>query len=419
MVVVHILIDLHWQNQVSGHIKSWMQFAKVAQKIPSEVLDLTVHFHGDHHQKLYISPNVCYVLHCPRLSTKKLPFLQDVPSHTDLCSYTPTLIPYLARSDLVHTTHPLLTFGRTAEKVCPHLGKPLVSSIHTDTPLYAQIYLEEKIQKILGINFLSRFLLQTLCLPEKYKNSLTHKQYRHWQACQHVWYAQGREQKELMQFVPGVSISRLRRGIDKKIFNPQQCDRDQLQKLYGIPIESFLLLFVGRLDACKNLMTFAKTIKVLLKRQLPVHGIAVGKGTQEANIKTLLGENISLLGALEQEKLALIYASADLFVFPSETETLGNVVLEAKASGLVPYVSNRGGVTQLIKISGQDGLIIAGQNPTDWADRIQFLYEHPQKLEIMRKSAYNHIQRSWPTWERVLKEDLLPVWTAIANISDQ
>lgn len=417
MVAVHVLIDLHWQNKVSGHIKSWMQFAKVAQNLPNEVLDLTLHFQGDSHQQIPLSSNVRYVLHTPRFSTEKLPFLEDVPSHTDLCWYNPRLIPYLKRSDLVHSTHPLLTFGKTAQKFCPQFGKPLVSSIHTNTPLYAEIYLEGKIQQTLGNTSLGRFMLKNLCLPQKYRKNLARKQYRHWQACQHIWYGQKSEEIELRKFVPQVKCSQLRRGLDREMFHPQKRDRHKLQKLYGIPPESFLLLFVGRLDACKNLLTFAKTVKTLLNRQIPVHAIAVGKGSQEAEIKALLGENLSLLGALEQEKLGLIYASADLFVFPSETEVAGNVVLEAKASGLVPCISNQGGVTQFIQENHQDGLIIPGQNPSHWADHIQFLYKHPQKLEIMSKSAYNHIEATWPTWETVLQEDLLPIWRAIANFS--
>lgn len=414
MVAVHVLIDLHWQNALGGHVKSWQQFAKVAQCLSSEEIDLTLHFQGDRHAEIPQSSNVRYVLHKPRFSTKRLPFLQDVPSHTDLATHAPTLIPYLEQSDIVHTTHPLFTFGTTAQKFCIRHGKTLVSSIHTNAPLYAKIYLEEKLQKILGQNFLSHFLLNTLHLPAKYKASLDRKQTAYWQQCQYVWFNQPSEKQQLEQ-LSGVAYSRLRRGLDWEMFSPALCDRPLLQQQYGVPTESFLLLFVGRLDACKNLMTFAQAVKCLVGRQIPVHGVAVGKGSQADAIKALLGKDISLLGALDQEKLGLIYASADLFVFPSETETVGNVVLEAKASGLVPCVSDQGGVTQLIKSSGQDGLIISGQDPVDWANEIQSLYEDPQKRSEMSAAAYRHVQESWPTWETVFMEDLLPVWRAIAN----
>ena len=416
MVAVHVLIDLHWQNAVGGHVKSWFQFAKVAQIIPGELIDLTLHFQGDRHEEIALSPSVRYVLHRPRLSTNRLPFLHDVPSHTDLSPYAPTLVPYLGRSDLVHTTHPLFTFGKTAQGVCNRLNKPLVSSIHTNVPLYAKVYLEEKLQHMLGETALSHLLLQRLRLPERYQARLERKLNRYWHTCQHIWYGQPQEQQELLQSVPHVPRSQLRRGLDWEMFSPRKRDRLQLQNLYGVPTQPFLLLFVGRLDHCKNIMTYGQALKILLERHIPVHGIAVGKGNQGTEIKALLGEHLSLLGTLDQEKLGLIYASADLFVFPSETETVGNVVLEAKASGLIPCVSDQGGVTQLIETSGKDGLIIPGQNPADWADSIQALYEQPDHRELMQTSAYNHMRRTWPSWETVFKEDLLPVWRAIAQV---
>ncbi len=418
MVAVHVLIDLDWEKAVGGHVKSWMQFAKVAQGMSSAGVDLTLHFQGDRHQEIPLSNHVRYVLHQPRFSTERLPFLQDVPSHTDLAANAPTLIPYLERSDLVHSTHPLFTFGKTAMRVCDRLGKPLVSSIHTNAPLYAKVYLEEKLRQMFGPSILAPLLLNTLRLTEKYKASQDAKQYRHWQTCQHVWYGQPSELAELQQFVPDVSCSKLRRGLDLEAFSPEKRDRQQLHHLYGIPPESFLLLFVGRLDVCKNFMTYARTLQVLRDRNLPVHGIVVGKGSQGAEIKALLGQTVSLLGALEQKKLGLIYASSDLFVFPSETEIFGNVILEAKASGLVPCISDQGGVTQHIEVSGQDGLIISGQNPKDWAEVIESLYESPAQLAHMGAAAFRHVQQTWPTWETVFKEDLLPVWQAIAQGSN-
>ncbi|NJN23637.1 MAG: hypothetical protein HC810_03580 [Acaryochloridaceae cyanobacterium RL_2_7] len=117
MVAVHVLIDLHWKKAVGGHVKSWLQFADVAKTLGSKDIDLTIHFHGDRPQELSQSHNVRYVTHPPRFSTERLPFLQDVPSHTDLASYAPSLIPYLDQADVVHTTHPLFTFGQTAKNI--------------------------------------------------------------------------------------------------------------------------------------------------------------------------------------------------------------------------------------------------------------------------------------------------------------
>ncbi|MEM9136800.1 MAG: glycosyltransferase family 4 protein, partial [Cyanobacteria bacterium P01_F01_bin.42] len=164
--------------------------------------------------------------------------------------------------------------------------------------------------------------------------------------------------------------------------------------------------------ACKHVLTFARAVQMLRSQGLEVHAVAAGNGSQRPQIKELLGDNISLLGNIEHEQLGLVFASCDAFIFPSETETVGNVVLEAKASGLVPIVSDQGGVTQLINQPGEDGVIIPGQNPEDWAAAVKDLYDDPQRRSHMSQAARVHLQENWPTWDAVLEEDLLPVWKA-------
>lgn len=413
MVAVHVLIDLHWQKAVGGHVKSWMQFASIAQTLDPETIDLTLHLHGDRPETIPQSANVRYVTHPPRFSTERLPFLQDVPSHTDLASHAPSLLPYLEQADVVHTTHPLFTFGQTAQKYCTAHQKPLVSSIHTDSALYAKIYLEEKLQKIFGVNGFSRLLNQQLRLPERYKNGLDQKQTSYWKSCAHVWYSQPSEQAALIQNNPELSISRLRRGVNLEMFSPTFGDRTQLFTQYNVPKDPFLLLFVGRLDACKNFTTFAHTLQILLDQGLNVHGVAAGRGSQADRVRQQLGQNITFLGNLPHAELGLIYASCDLFVFPSETETVGNVVLEAKASGLVPLVSDQGGVTQLIQRPGEDGFVIPGQDPRVWAKAVQTLYGDKDRRSQMSQAAHAHLQETWPTWDTVFREDLLPIWQAM------
>ncbi|NJN23638.1 MAG: glycosyltransferase [Acaryochloridaceae cyanobacterium RL_2_7] len=286
----------------------------------------------------------------------------------------------------------------------------MVSSIHTDSALYAQIYLEGKLEKMFGDSAFTRFLTQTLALPTRYKQSLDRKQVDYWNFCDHVWYSQPREKEALAKENPGVSISRLRRGLNLEMFSPEAANRVDLCQRYSIPEEAFLLLFVGRLDACKNVMTYAQTVKMMVERGIPVHGVAAGHGSQAEAIQSELGEHVSLLGNQPQEHLALVYASCDAFVFPSETETVGNVVLEAKASGLVPFVSDQGGVTQLIRNPGEDGFIISGQDPKDWANAVQSFLELGDRRSEMSHAANRHVRENWPTWDTVFKEDLLPYW---------
>lgn len=412
MISVGVFIDLKWQQSAGGHVKCWEKFAKAAVHQPD--LDLTLHFLGETHQVLEQAENVRYVLHPPRFSTERLPFLQDVPDHTDLVSYNPALEPYLEAIDVAHTTHPLFTFGKTAQKFCQQQGKPLVASVHTDTPQYTQIYLEQRLRGMFGQGVVNQLLVDRLQLPQRYRRSIVAQQQRYWQTCDHVLTAQPHD-PEVNPVMPPDKISHLRRGIDTDLFNPERCDRIHLNQTYSIPTDCFLLLYVGRLDDCKNVMTFAHSAKILMDQGLPVHALAVGRGNRAEDVQALLGDRVTLPGVLEQETLGPIFASVDLFVFPSTTETVGNVILEAKAAGLPVLISDQGGAHQTLRQPGEDGMIVASEEPQHWAEVIAQLYRDKEMRSHLSQAAQKHIREAWPSWQDVLVEDLLPVWRSLAH----
>lgn len=413
MIAVSVWVDLH-REPAGGHVKCWERFAQAATTMADQ-LDLTVHFLGDQDQVIDLAANVRYILHQPRFSTKRFPFLKTVPGHTDLVPYNPSLLSHLHHCDLVHTTHPLFTFGKTALRYCRQTRKPLVSSVHTDTPQYSQIYLEQFLSNLVGGGYRSRFLIDRLHIPQRYRRQMERQQQRHWQACQHVLVSQPRDLDRVAQVLPRDRISYLRRGIDRELFHPNRRDRQALANRYGVPSDQFLLLFVGRLDACKSVMTFAQSARLLVERGLPVHALAVGQGSSTPEIQAVLGKHVTLTGALPQTELGPIFASADLFVFPSQTEILGNVVVEAKASGLPPLVAALGGAHQVIQSSGWDGVVIPETNPEAWADQIEALYHNPDQLANMRDATQESMAATWPDWQTVLEEDLLPVWSALKS----
>jgi glycosyltransferase involved in cell wall biosynthesis len=146
-------------------------------------------------------------------------------------------------------------------------------------------------------------------------------------------------------------------------------------------------------------MVLAKAARRLLDQGQELHVLAIGDGEERAAMQALLGSHVTLPGNLDQSELGWIYASSDIFVFPSETEVSPNVVLEAKASGLPVVVAADHGGGQFIAESGRDGVIVAGQDPARWA-----------RAAESRRWA----ETSWPSWLDVLREDLLPVWRAAA-----
>jgi glycosyltransferase involved in cell wall biosynthesis len=205
--------------------------------------------------------------------------------------------------------------------------------------------------------------------------------------------------------------------MDHELFHPRHRNRQRLQSDFGIPPERAVLLFVGRIDAGKDVMTPANAARALLDRSMDLHLICAGEGTQMPAVRQLLGPRVTLPGQVNENTLRWLYASADIFVFSSKIEVFPNVVLEAKASGLPVIVSAQGGSARLASQSGTepDGIAVCDSNPAAWADTIAVLLNNPEKRRAMGEVARQYIENSWPTWQQVLREDLLPIWQQVAR----
>jgi glycosyltransferase involved in cell wall biosynthesis len=192
-----------------------------------------------------------------------------------------------------------------------------------------------------------------------------------------------------------------------------------LKSALGISEDHFVLLHVGRVDQGKDVMTLARAGRIMLDRGAPVHLIFAGEGRQTDEIRGLLGHRVALLGSVPQAELTWLYASADLFVFPSQIEISPNVVVEAKASGLPVLVSAKGGSAQLVCYPGPakhaDGLIVWENDSWVWAEAIDSLRRDPQRRIAMGENARQSIETRWPSWRDVLAEDLVPIWKRVAR----
>jgi glycosyltransferase involved in cell wall biosynthesis len=148
----------------------------------------------------------------------------------------------------------------------------------------------------------------------------------------------------------GLQESKVRplpRWVDTRHFTPLK--RDPLLfdrgRLSGRPA----FLYAGRVSKEKNLELLAAAFKLLCSRGIPASLIVAGDGPYREEMEaSLRGWPVEFLGFQSQEALATTYASCDVFVFPSATDTFGNVVLEAQASGLPVIVSDRGGPQELM-----------------------------------------------------------------------
>ena len=134
------------------------------------------------------------------------------------------------------------------------------------------------------------------------------------------------------------------RGIDTKLFNPARRDAG-LRASWGVGPHDVAVLYVGRLAPEKNLDLAARAYEAVHRRCPRARMIWVGDGPARARLQRAYPQHL-FCGAISGEALAAHYASADLFVFPSLTETFGNVTLEALASGLAVLAYDYGAAGQ-------------------------------------------------------------------------
>ncbi len=181
------------------------------------------------------------------------------------------------------------------------------------------------------------------------------------------------------------NLCRVRRGVDLELFDPARRDRSALAR-FGIG-EGPVALYVGRLSKEKNLDTLtAAWSRVHAARPDARLLIVGGEGPLAGTFKA---PGIIEAGGLYGVELATVFASADVFVFPSETETFGNVVVEAAASGLPSIVSGIGAAHEHV-VEGVTGFIADGRDRI--AERLLALFDDPARARI-GAAAREHVTR--------------------------
>lgn len=180
------------------------------------------------------------------------------------------------------------------------------------------------------------------------------------------------------------------RGINHDKFNPEFRDSTFWKQFDPDYTAETTVLYVGRIAKEKNLDLFLQVAKLLLA-QTHVRFVMVGDGPYRDTMEAEAGENILFTGFLEGEALSKAFASADIFLFPSQTETFGNVILEAQAAGLIPIVSSKGAVKENI-IPEKSGFVVEGNNPFDYAACIEELLNNPLRHESMRHNAIDFMK---------------------------
>lgn len=286
-----------------------------------------------------------------------LPYFQGIYSKID--EFKPDLIHAVGPSPLSH-------YGiRYAKK----RNIKVVASYHTNFISYFPYYKIPRSAEKLGIFLQNRF----------------------YNLCDRVYVPSNHTLEELRNL--GIKrIELWERGINLEKFSPNYRN-DNLRKSIEANVQP-ILLYVGRLVKEKDLDDLIAAHSILGEKGYNYKLVFVGDGPMRMKLQRKISD-AHFTGFLSGKELAEWYASSDLLVFPSTTETFGNVILEAFASGIPAVVVNKGGVSDIIT-NYKDGLIAKANSPRDFAEKIEFFLKDLSSLKSMGEVAKNTAKnRSW------------------------
>jgi glycosyltransferase involved in cell wall biosynthesis len=177
----------------------------------------------------------------------------------------------------------------------------------------------------------------------------------------------------------------LRRAVDTRLFHPSQRD-DKLRASWGVDAATPVVLYVGRIAPEKNLELAVQAFRAIQQRMPQARYVWVGDGPARAALEAAHPDFI-FAGVQRDEALARHYASADVFPFPSLSETFGNVILEALAAGL-PVVAYAEGAAREHLVDGVNGYCIESGNAAAFIDATARLASNPGLIRHMGRAAH-------------------------------
>jgi phosphatidylinositol alpha 1,6-mannosyltransferase len=224
---------------------------------------------------------------------------------------------------------------------------------------------------------------------------------RFYRQCEHVYVASPSIADTLEAHGLRRGVHLWERGVDVQHFHPRRRSVEWRRE-QGIGDDEVVVLFVGRTVREKGLSILADVDRRLTGRGVRYHLVVVGDGPDRDALE-LEAPSARLLGFLRGDALARAYASADVFLFPSETETLGNVTLEAMASGLPAVCADAPGSDHLV-IDGVTGFLVEPGNGEAFANRVLTLIaDRALRAEMGEQARARARSSDWATaLERLL-----------------
>lgn len=277
--------------------------------------------------------------------------------------------------DLIHIVNPAV-LGLGGLYYAKSLDVPLVASYHTHLPKYLEHYGLGMLEGVMWelLKAVHNQAQINLCTSTAMQDALT---------------SHGIERVEVWQ-----------KGVDTELFQPELANSKIRSHLSQGNPDDPILLYVGRLSAEKEI----DRIKPVLEAIPNAHLALVGDGPYRAELeKHFTGTSTYFVGYLTGSDLAAAFASADAFIFPSRTETLGLVLLEAMAAGCPVIAANAGGIPDIVT-DGLNGYLFDPADEQGAITATQRLLANPQERDILRKNARREAERwGWAAATRQLQ----------------
>src|SRR5262249_24916896 len=292
------------------------------------------------------------------------------------------------RPDVIHVADPMLlaaagvTWGR-------RLGVPVVASYHTNLAAYCDYFrlglLKEPVWAYRRL--LHNQCSVTLCPSRSTAHELMRRSFK--------------------------NVAVWPRAVDSFLFNPQRRSEAWRARIAGDAARP-IFLYVGRLSHEKNLDALVGAFTSLESQD--AHLVLVGDGPARSGLQRALeGRSATFTGYLSGEALAEAFASADVFVFPSVTETFGQVVLEAMASSLCVVAYDAEGVCDTVR-HGETGILVRAHTPAALSHALRMLLNSPEERRLLGVRARTAaVER---TWEHVMRQ-LFDVYRDVLAAQDK
>lgn len=288
--------------------------------------------------------------------------------------------------DIIHIATPDV-LGYKALRWAKKAGVPVVSSYHTHFTSYLKYYSLGFIES-LGWMYLRWFYGQ----------------------CEQIYVPTKSMAEELKSKSIGHSPDSLKiwaRGVDTELFHPSKRDLAWRREL-GFGDDDVVFTFISRLVWEKNLKLFAGVIQKLHKKYPHVKSMIVGDGPAGDEMQEMLPDT-RFTGFMTGENLARSYASSDVFFFPSDTETFGNVTLEAMASGLPCLVADAAGSKSLVT-HNVNGFLIPVEDEEKFLESAEALATNKELRKRMGEASLERSKNY--TWSKI-NSGLLKCYTEV------